>query len=340
VTEEVTDTNLIRMQFDAAMGKPLALKQSDVRIKCHAVEVRLCAEDPADGFKPQQGDGCFTDADSNLRIDGGYDSQTAYINIPADYDSLVAKIIARGSTRAAAIASLRKGLDRITFNGVRTNRNFLLDILDAQEFKESRIDVAWLSRRAPYQERLIDGRHGQIAALLLARRDNAPWRSTGPARTILKLRERGEERTFVVEGSAIGSLAVGKAFAQREWIWADIMDDGAKRKCSGYLQGSTIHVGLEGDSRDALFEDVTYAPAEPKGAAGANVVRAPMAGRIVKVLTELGAKVAKDQVLVILEAMKMEHELRAAFDGVVQSVSVKPGDQASIRQALVTLSPA
>jgi biotin carboxyl carrier protein len=93
------------------------------------------------------------------------------------------------------------------------------------------------------------------------------------------------------------------------------------------------------DDRDALFEDITYAPAEPKGAAGANVIRAPMAGRIVKVLAEPGAKIEKNQILVILEAMKMEHELRAGVMGTVESVSVKPGDQVAIRQTLVTLSP-
>jgi geranyl-CoA carboxylase alpha subunit len=95
---------------------------------------------------------------------------------------------------------------------------------------------------------------------------------------------------------------------------------------------------IEHEGEEGIFEDITYAPAEPKGTAGANVIRAPMAGRVVKVMAEPGQAVAKNQVLVILEAMKMEHELKAAADGTVETVTAKPGDQVAIRQTLVTLS--
>jgi geranyl-CoA carboxylase alpha subunit len=338
VTEEVTDTNLIRMQFDAAMGKPLALKQNDVRITRHAIEARLCAEDPADGYKPQLGTGFFNDTSGAVRVDGPTDSESAYITVSPHYDSMIAKIIGHGPNRAAALAALRKALGDITFNGVRTNRNLLIDILDDADFREARLDIGWLTRRPPFVDRHIDELPGKAAALLLATRDGNPWRSTGAARTIVKLRERNVDRTFVVEGSSLDTLTIAKTYAQDHDIWAEITDGETKAHTSAFVQGALIHVSYDDGAPDALFEDITYAPAEPKGAAGANIIRAPMAGRIVKVLAEPGQRVAKNQILVILEAMKMEHELRAAADGTIETVTAKQGDQVAIRQTLVTLT--
>ena len=91
------------------------------------------------------------------------------------------------------------------------------------------------------------------------------------------------------------------------------------------------------DGRDALFDGITYAPAERKDSAGAGAVRAPMAGRIVKTLAEPGKAVSKGDLLVILEAMKMEHELRAAINGTVDTITINPGDQVAMRQLLVTV---
>src|SRR6185436_12527103 len=93
VTEEVTGTNLIQWQFDVAAGKALPLKQSEVRITGHAIEARLCAEDPADGFSPQHGRGFFNDG-PDIRIDSAVDAR---LNVPSDYDSMIAKVVAKGA---------------------------------------------------------------------------------------------------------------------------------------------------------------------------------------------------------------------------------------------------
>ena len=102
--------------------------------------------------------------------------------------------------------------------------------------------------------------------------------------------------------------------------------------------GARIHVAH--GAQDAMFEDVTYAPAEPKGAGSDGVLKAPMDGKIVAVRAEPGAPVKKGDVLVILEAMKMEHEIAVGADGTLESVSVKPGDQVSARQVLAAVAPA
>jgi len=103
-------------------------------------------------------------------------------------------------------------------------------------------------------------------------------------------------------------------------------------------QGTHIHLNWAGT--DEVFEDITYAPAERKDAAGAGAIRAPMAGKIIKLATTPGATVAKGDLLVVLEAMKMEHELRAATDGTIDTISIKPGDQVAMRQLLISVKPA
>jgi geranyl-CoA carboxylase alpha subunit len=335
VTEEVTGTNLIQWQFMVANGEPLPLKQSDVKIIGHAIEARLCAEDPADNFTPQIGE--VLDARwGDIRVD-----RLGLDDVSRHYDSLLAKLIALGTTRDEARQKLVLGLQQSAVVGLRTNRGFLIDLLARDAFAKSDIDIRWLEREPSYNEDNLRTPHGAIAALWLARTPvDEGWRSTGQTRSIVILRERTNMRRFVVEHAHIDGVSIDDviyaAWSTETRLSVDC--DGEIKTANVYAEAGRVQVHLDG--RDALFEDITYAPAEPKGAGGANVVRAPMAGRIIKVAAEPGQTVAKNQVLVILEAMKMEHELKAAADGVVDTVAAKPGDQVAIRQTLVTLKPA
>jgi geranyl-CoA carboxylase alpha subunit len=340
VTEEVTGANLIEWQFNVAKGKALPLKQSEVQITGHAIEARLYLEDPGDDFRPQTGKGWLYQG-PDARCDSGVHG---VFNATGHYDSMIAKVIHKGETRIEALLFLMLSLSDTRPYGIRSNRNLLVELLDHRDFRKGGVDIGWLSRMLPFRDEQLSGRYGRIAALALACKHGKPWRSTGPARAIVRLRERDKEATFVIEGDAIGELRVEKVDDNIRGIDGEaavgldvhLRDHGRPIIAHLSIQDRLIHVVAE--DRDALFEDVTYAPAEPKGASGANVVRAPMAGRIVKVLAEPGAAVTKNQVLVILEAMKMEHELRAAADGVVETVTAKPGDQVAIRQVLVTLA--
>jgi geranyl-CoA carboxylase alpha subunit len=333
VTEEVTGTNLIEWQFSVAAGDALPLKQGEVAITGHAIEARLCLEDPGDDFRPQTGKGRF-----EQRPDGRCDSGVSVIfEASGHYDSMIAKVIARGEDREEARLNLLLALGDTRVYGIRSNRNFLVGLLESADVRNGGTDIGWLTRNLPVRDSHIQSGSGRIAALCLGYGPGQGWRSTGPSRAIVRLREREAEASFVVEGNAIGSLRVERIVRNESWIDAHLRDDGKALIASLDTEGRFVHVVT--DDGDALFEDVTYAAAEPKGMAGANIVRAPMAGRIVKVLAEPGAKVEKNQLLVILEAMKMEHELRAGVTGTVESVSVKPGDQVALRQTLVTLSP-
>ena len=331
VTEEVTGTNLIQWQFTVAKGEPLPLKQSEVKISGHAIEARLCLEDPGDDFRPQTGVGTFSRSHRS-RCDSGVG---LIIEASDSYDSMIAKVISKGDSREVALRALLTALRESEIRDLRSNRHYLVELLDDRAFRDGGVDISWLAMRprSP-SEHLGDG--GRIAALVLAFGAGHGWRSTGQARTIVCLREREREMSFVIDNGRIGSMYLLNCSVD-DWgeFNATVMERYDRIPVTGHLRGRLLH--LEAGDNDALFEDITYAPAEPKGAGGANAIRAPMAGRIVKVMAEAGQRVAKNDILVILEAMKMEHELRAAADGVVESAAVKVGDQVAIRQTLVTL---
>ncbi len=332
VTEEVTGTNLIQWQFSVASGEALPLRQGDVEIRGHSIEVRLCAEDPVDGFAPQTGTAHI--GTGNCRID----SPGGIAHVSGDYDSMLAKVIAKGATRQDAIEHLQHQLQDLPPAGIRTNRNYVLDILSSQDFMEGACTIDWLSARKPYAENHTAAAHAAAAAIFLDHGAGQNWRSNGLCRSIITLQERREKVTLAVENFRCNGYQVTSVRPEGDSLWAELQaPDGTITNLTARFFDNHVHVSLGG--RDALFEDVTYAPAERKDAAGAGAVRAPMAGRIVKVLADASTRVAKGDLLVILEAMKMEHELRAAIDGTVENISIKPGDQVSMRQLLVTVNP-
>jgi geranyl-CoA carboxylase alpha subunit len=333
VTEEVTGTNLIRIQFEAAAGQALALKQSDVHVTGHAIEARVCAEDPDNGFAPQTGRMTSWFSPRWVRCDNGLSFEG---DVPAEYDSLLAKFVGRGATREEARAQLIRGLEDGLRLGVKTNRNYLLRVLEISAYEAGTHDLSLLASLKPDETPRLKTDHATIAAMILANGCGTTWSSSGTRRSRVRLRAGGETREFTVENLALNGMRLISADDQGDDPRGFKVVDEDGEWVGGFDQiGALIQINHAGT--DEIFEDITYAPAEPKGGSGANVIRAPMAGRIVKLMVEPGAKVAKNQVLVILEAMKMEHELKALADGIVESVSTKAGDQVAIRQTLVTL---
>jgi geranyl-CoA carboxylase alpha subunit len=315
------------------------MKQSDVRITGHAIEARLCAEDPADAFRPQLGK---IDIFNRWGVEDRFDSGVATGAVVTDnYDSMLAKVIGTGRTRDEARRALKQNLTNLDVVGLRTNKLYLASILGGPDFARGAVDIGWAERQPPFTDDNLNNGIGAIAALYLAHGKGRGWTSTAARRTLVHLRERNSVRAFVVENDSVAGLSLLHARRARRGGGGEIIvrTDATRMKASVSIRDAWIQIDLDDGAKVALFEDVTYAPAEPKGASGSNVVRAPMAGRIVKVLAEPGATVSKNQVLVILEAMKMEHELKAAADGVVDAVAVKAGDQVAIRQTLVTLKP-
>jgi geranyl-CoA carboxylase alpha subunit len=268
-----------------------------------------------------------------LRIDGAGDT----IPVSGDYDSMLAKIIADAPTRSEAINKLIEQLTGLRPAGIRTNRNFLLDILSSSEFQTGSCTINWLSGRTMPVETECARPHAFAAAIFLDHGAGSHWRSNSIPRSLITLRERKATASFVVEHFRCNGYEMSKVepLGNGEVRATMRAPDGTTHKVFTRFSGNQVHVVVDG--RDALFEDITYAPAERKDAAGAGAVRAPMAGKIIKLATAPGTTVAKGDLLVILEAMKMEHELRAATDGIIDNIAIKPGDQVAMRQLLVTV---
>ena len=330
VTEQVTGTNLIQWQLAVAMGKTLPLRQDEVKIQGHAIEARLCAEDPADGFAPQTGTASL--GKGRIRIDGCGDT----MSVSGHYDSMLAKLIASAPTRSQAVSDLVRQLKELPPAGIRTNRNFLLDLLESREFQEGACPIEWLAGRSAYVENHCTQPHAAAAAIFLDHGAGQNWNSSGITRSMVKLGERRNRSTHVVENFRTNGFEVVSVRPDGNIVRGELKaPDASLHGVVARIQDQSVHVIIDG--RDALFEDITYAPAERKDAAGAGAVRAPMSGRIIKVNAETGAQVTKGQILVILEAMKMEHELRAPANGTIDTVTAREGFQVAMRQVLVTM---
>ena len=333
VTEEVTGLNLVRLQFEVAMGKPLPFEQGSVTITGHAIEARLCAEDPEDGFKPQRGTLSFENFSGEwpaVRLD-----MAGTPVVSGDYDSMIAKVIAKGATREEARVKLEAALADMLPLGIRTNRRFLRGLLNDPVFIAAEMETGWLNRRAA-EPAAADERTSRIAALLLARGAERGWSSTGVRRTPVLLKER--EQTFRVDAADGGDVKVVARGQDRAGtaLFAVELDGGATRALAK-VTTSGVHVGLDGE--DALYEDVTYAEPEATGGAASGEVRSPMAGKIVAVKAAVGAAIAKGEIIAVLESMKMEHEIRAKLAGTVAAVTATEGQQVAPNALLATITP-
>ncbi len=319
VTEAITGLNLIRLQLEVAAGKPLPFTQDALQSCGHAIEVRLCAEDPTDNYRPQTGALTAMTLPSTVRVDA-----PPALSVSGHYDSMLAKIIAAAPTRDAARDVMHHALVSGNIAGLVTNRGLLSSLMVDPDFARGGVDIGWLSRRAA--PGIADEEMARAAALALARHDGASWSTSHGRRVIIA----------VAQGHGVGGSADEKIsrFAFGEDALKTPAGTGG---AIASLTPTGVHVRTA--YADAMFHDVTYRPATPKAEGGDGMVRAPMAGRITTVAVAPGSQVIKGQTLATLESMKMEHEIKAAASGIVQTVSVSAGDQVMPRQVLIQMTP-
>jgi geranyl-CoA carboxylase alpha subunit len=318
VTEMITGLDLVEWQLRVARGEPLPLKQEQVRPQGHAIEVRLYAEDAYADFLPQTGRvGRWRPAQGpGVRVDHGVADGLA---ISPFYDPMIAKVIAHGSTREEARARLVRALRETIVLGPTTNRHFLIRVLENPEFAGGKATTAFLGKHA-FASPEISERHFTLAASLLwhasAKRYPAPlrgWRNSNPEPTPIKLAAGAIDRTIAV-----------------------MPDDTGTGDAPFHIDGNDIVVDL--DALAVRFTDKTYAPPASAAAGGDGRLRAPMDGRIVAINVGIGDKVVRGQTLVVLEAMKIQHQLKATLDAAIDSVTVKEGQQVSNQAVLVTMT--
>ncbi len=313
VTEEITGQDLVEWQLRVASGEPLPKRQEELSIDGWAMEARLYAEDPTTGFLPSTGTLEHFALSEDVRIDTGVEEGSV---ISPFYDPMIAKIIATGETRNAAIAALVEALDETEVWPVKTNAAFLAEAASHPEFGGGDVDTGFIPRHIDALVR-SDGPDDSIwrlAAFAMANSSFGEREEPGPWGEIEGFRlNRGEDHrvalshageTRVIDRRIPADMAAGSA------TWLD--------KLVVFSEGQAF--GFEWPGR---------AGAAGGGAAGDGALISPMPGKIIAVEVRQGDAVTKGQKLVTLEAMKMEHSLVAPFDGVVAELNAAEGGQVS-----------
>ncbi|HXQ62653.1 MAG TPA: biotin carboxylase N-terminal domain-containing protein [Acidimicrobiales bacterium] len=360
VTELVTGLDLVRLQLLVAEGRPLPPEALDPQIQGHAIEVRLYAEDPTRSWRPSAGHLHRFQVPTvpGIRVDSGVEDGS---EVSPFYDPMLAKVIAHGPTRAEAARALAGVLDRSQIHGVTTNRDLLVRILRHREFLNAEIDTGFLVRHdpallgAPKATAEIERLHAVAAALAAQadRRQRAPvlaglpsgWRNnpsqlqtctfSGRSDRIdvgYRFDRHGRCTEVAVDGAPRPDIEVVACAA-----------DGAILSIAGVLKRYSVDrfgasSWVDGpDGSSAFTELPRFSPPGSQLAVGALV--APLPGTVVKVAVAPGDRVQAGDTLVAIEAMKMEHEVKATAGGTVAEVHVAAGEQVESGRLLVVIAP-
>jgi geranyl-CoA carboxylase alpha subunit len=361
VTECVTGLDLVESQFRIARGEALALRQADVALRGHAIEVRLCAESPADDFLPGSGRVVDWSAPAGVRCDHALAAGT---EVTPWYDSMVAKVVAHAPSRAECVERLADALDHAVLLGVSSNRAFLARLLRHDAFVAGEdVSTAFIGQHyAEPASRATapDDRTWALAAwiataaapeALATAADWRHWSTSRPLPQPWRLRWHAppgagtstphERRGRVVLDGARAVVECGDA---RHGIDARTAPPQTRARATVDAEALDYRYAWDGATLwlytrtgDFAFDCRRRDPARAgqDTAAAAQESRATINARVVEVAVQAGATVAPGDRLVVLEAMKMEHEVHATRAGRVAEVGVHPGDQVAPGQLLV-----
>jgi 3-methylcrotonyl-CoA carboxylase alpha subunit len=367
VTEMITGLDLVEWQFRVASGETLPLSQNDLAIRGHAIEARLYAEDPDRGFLPQTGKltHLMFPAGENVRVDTGVRAGDA---ISIYYDPMIAKLIVWGADRDAAIRRFRSALTETQVGGLKTNVAFLARLAGHPAFKAADLDTRFIERHESdllAASRPPSDKEFALAALgLLLRRDEEArqtaltsadpcspwafrngWRLNDEARSELRFRELtidgAAEKLIEVIYRRGGGWKIGVAGGTAVEAQGELAADGTlsgiigDEKVSAVWKraGSEINLFAKEATRRFALVDPLH-DADDAQVPGGRLV-APMPGRVISLLVEPGARVEANQPVIVLEAMKMEHTLRAPSSGTVVSFRFAAGEQVAEGAELV-----
>jgi 3-methylcrotonyl-CoA carboxylase alpha subunit len=367
VTEAITGLDLVEWQLRVASGESLPVAQEELSIDGHAFEARIYAEDAAAGFLPQTGRIAHLAFAPGARNDTGVRAGDA---ITPFYDPMIAKVVVHGATREQALGALRQALAGTEVAGTVTNVAFLAALAAQEGFAAGDVDTGLIDRDLADLTKVADMPPvaAELAALgalgLLVPGDGAdPWdgrsgfRLWGAARQVARLTVGGEPLALTVETLGAGLYRVeteeeAEAVAGSRMVTGKAPGDrlrvvsvdgpivrfsagGAERSASVVRHGGRITVFLGGAAHEFGVPDPLAVDADAHAAG--DQISAPMTGLIKAVSAEAGRSVTKGDALIVMEAMKMEHTLRAPRDGVIASVTAAPGDQVEEGALLATL---
>jgi 3-methylcrotonyl-CoA carboxylase alpha subunit/acetyl-CoA/propionyl-CoA carboxylase biotin carboxyl carrier protein len=369
VTELVTGQDLVALQLRIAQGEPLPFGQEDLTRSGHAIEARIYAEDPAQGFLPQAGTASVVRWPSRARVDAALEPGS---EVGTWYDPMLAKIIVAGPTREAARRALIDALDDTTILGLTTNVGFLRRLADWAVYRDAAVDTAWLDRN-PGSFPADGGEAARVAAAWLVAAGSGTagppgrvagggaagggaaadpfgtgdgWRVSGPAAPVaVGLRDGEGDHAMRVD-------VPGRTVAEEERSWpvrpitstpgesgpSQLEIDGVAYRFQVEIGPGQITVGHQGQAY-VFTRPRASGPGAGLTAASDGLVTAPMPGTVLSVRVSEGQDVTAGEILGVLEAMKMELSLVAPHDGTVTEAGVKAGDRVALGQQIFVVVP-
>ncbi|WP_369602981.1 biotin carboxylase N-terminal domain-containing protein [Hahella sp. SMD15-11] len=349
VTEGITGQDLVAWQLRVAEGDPLPLTQAEVPLLGHAIEARVYAEDPHRNFMPQSGPVLRWQAPEGegIRVDHGLVEGG---QVTPHYDPMLAKIIAWGPDRTTAIRRLQRALQETRVLGVTTNLDYLQAILAIPEFHQPGPTTAFAETwsdtlLAPPPEDRMRSLHA-LAALCLhleqAPVERAAFWNSSPSASPYELRYGDDliELTLHPERDGaltarLGTHSLSLRPLTRSPGRLVVEVNGIRSQVDYTCTDHQIHLHWQG--RRGVWHDLTHQPAERSAEAASREILAPMDGQVMHVAVEPGQAVAAGDLIAVIEAMKMEHPLRARAAGTVAAVHVSAGQQVRIRQLVAEL---
>ncbi|MEM9668287.1 MAG: acetyl-CoA carboxylase biotin carboxylase subunit [Pseudomonadota bacterium] len=353
VTEEITGIDLVALQIDIADGKPLPFKQADLEMNGHAIEVRLCAEDPASDFLPSTGtiELWKRPSGDHVRVDDGIDTGD---EVSPHYDSMVAKIIAHGETREDARIRLLSALEQTVLFGPASNRDFLIEILQDETFVSGSATTFFLEHRQK------DKQSDSSTAIAIAAA--ADWSiQSGNARS-KALNVHSEQQSWAggivfpfyfdysFQGQEVTAIVSGDASSLSVSVDGEIFDLSIDSQSDGHISiivgGETISANvlqnaqmlyLATDKTTLTLFKIDHLDTDGAQDGSDGIVRAPMHGSLLKVDVAVGDQIAAGDQLAVFEAMKMQHEILAPANGTVAEIPVEAGTQLAAGDAIIIL---
>ena len=355
ITEEITGLDLVREQLRIAEGEALGYTQDDLAIDGHAIEARLYAEDPANDFLPAPGTVAVwrPSTSANARFDSGVESGS---EVSVAFDPMMAKVIVHAPTRREAAGRLARVLETTSVQGLTTNRDFLVATLRTPEFLSGDTTTDFIDRVAPHRTRpipvdernkaligaVLEAQYRRRAGARVQKTIRTGWRNSKMPPQQVRFRVGDEELLVLYQGRRDGGFDVtigDDRFDVRPFAGGDgqvdVEIDGQRSSMTLNSNGESWYVHTARGDLELIELPRFPLPGRDEFTGG---LKAPMPGSVLSTHVAVGDAVSRGQLLLIMEAMKMEHRITAPADGMVDALHVGEGDQVANGQLLINLT--
>ena len=341
VTEEVTGKDLVYEQLRISRGEALGYTQDDITWNGSSIEARLYAEDPAKNFLPATGTLIAYEVDTNIdaRWDTGVEQGSI---IGTDFDPMLAKVIAKGKNRTDAANKLALALQSLHIGGVTTNRDFLVECLRSPHFHKGNTTSDFIDIAKPKKSKELSKSQLEVAAITAAlwiqgeNRENATllkeiqsgWTNSRLPKQKISFQSGSEEISISYKSDRNGFFNINNGIKAKviKWNTYGIDIEIGNTRFFSKITRSNETLVIHGPWGDILFKIMPRFKSIGQEVKDGGLI-APMPGKVIDLMVEVGSKIKKGDTLVVLEAMKMEHAIKAIEDGVIDELYIKNNDQ-------------